>query len=103
MVLILQIVRWIEPRRDLEVIFLISSRPVQGRIGNQGDLCPHASVLHGAVQKRFGGVHVPVPAEKVRPFGPQIDGAVHNPYTVPEPYSPSSGASSNDPPSPELS
>jgi hypothetical protein len=37
----------------------------------------HASVLHRAAQKRFGGVHVPVPAEKeIDPLARFVDGAV---------------------------
>src|SRR5258708_15408014 len=42
----------------------LSHRPVRGRISVQRDLRGDARVLHRAAQKRFGGVHVPVRAEK---------------------------------------
>src|SRR5260370_145904 len=59
-------------------VFLhLSHRPVRGRIGVQRDLRWHPSALHCAPQKRFGGVHVPVPAEKeIDRLTHFVDGAI---------------------------
>src|SRR5450755_529265 len=53
----------LDATRKFAVFLHLSHRPVRSRIGVQRDLGGHASVLHCAAQKRFGGVHVPVPAE----------------------------------------
>src|SRR5882762_7455170 len=50
--------------RKFAVFLHLSHRTVRGRIGVQRDLRGHPSVVHCAAQKRFGSVHVPVPAEK---------------------------------------
>src|SRR5450432_3710662 len=63
----------LDATRKFAVFLHLPHRPVRGRIGVQGDLRGHSSVLHCAAQKRFGGVHVPVPAQK------EIDRLIHLP------------------------
>ena len=63
--------------RKLAVVLHLPHRTMRGRIGIQRDLRGHASVLYRAAEKRFGGVHVPVPAEKeIHRLARFIDGAV---------------------------
>src|ERR1700693_2923343 len=63
--------------RKFAVFLHLSHRPVRGRIGVQRDLRGHASVLHRAAEKRFGGVYVPLPAEKeIDRLARFVDGAV---------------------------
>ena len=63
--------------RKFAVFLHLSHRPMRGRVSVQRDLRGHASVLHCAAQKRFGGVHVPVPAEKeIDRLARFVDGAV---------------------------
>src|SRR5260221_2869469 len=82
MVLLHQIVQVLagsnlDATRKFAICLHLSHRPVRGRIGVQRDLRGHASVLHRAAQKRFGGVHVPVPAEKeIDCLACFVDGAV---------------------------
>jgi len=69
MVLLHQIVQVLagsnlDATRKFAIFLHLSHRPVRGRIGVQRNLRWHASVLHCAAQKRFGGIHVPVPGEK---------------------------------------
>ncbi len=69
MVLLHQIVQLLagsnlDATRKFAVFLHLSHCPVRGRIGVQRDLRGHAGVLHRAAQKRFGGVYVPVLAEK---------------------------------------
>src|SRR5712692_2113567 len=92
MVLLYQIVQVLagsnlDAARKFAVFLHLSHRPVRGCISIQCDLRWHASVLHGGAQKRFGGVHVPVPAEKeIHRLARFVDGAVQvhplsvNPY-----------------------
>src|SRR5215469_3902680 len=54
----------LDASRKFAVVLHLPHRTMRGRIGVQRDLRGHASVLHRAAQKRFGGVHVPAPAEK---------------------------------------
>src|SRR5450432_167518 len=54
----------LDATRKFAVCLHLPHRTMRGRIGVQRDLRGHASVLHCAAQKRFGGVHVPVPAQK---------------------------------------
>src|ERR1035438_2331981 len=82
MVLLYQIVQVLagsnlDATRKFAVFLHLSHRPVRGRIGVQRDLRGHASVLHCAAQKRFGGVYVPLPAEKeIDRLARFVDGAV---------------------------
>jgi len=82
MVLLHQIVQVLagadlHPPRKFAVFLHLSHCPVRGRIGVQRDLRGHASVLHRAAQKRFGGVYVPLPAEKeIDRLAGFVDGAV---------------------------
>src|SRR6266849_5851877 len=82
MVLLHQIVQVLagsnlDARRKFAVFFHLPHRTVRGSIGVQGDLRGHASVLHRATEQRFGGVHVPVPAEKeIHRLARFVDGAV---------------------------
>jgi len=54
---------WTRPRK-FAIFFHLPHRTMRSSIGVQRDLRGHPSVLHRAAQKRFGGVYVPVPAEK---------------------------------------
>src|SRR5229473_1743911 len=67
----------LHPPRKLAGLLHFPHRAMRSRIGVQRDLCGHASVLHRAAEKRFGGVYVPVPTQKEvhRPTRP-VDGAV---------------------------
>jgi hypothetical protein len=76
---------WLErtftPPRKFAGFLHLSHRLVRGRIGVQRDLRGHASVLNRAVEKRFGGVYVPVPAEKeIDRLARFVDGAVQEPH-----------------------
>ena len=67
----------LDATRKFAVCLHLSHRPVRGRIGVQCDLRGQASALHRAAQKRFGGVYVPVPAEKeIDCLARFVDGAV---------------------------
>src|ERR1035438_4409169 len=82
MVLLYQIVQVLagsnlDATRKFAVFLHLSHRPVRRRIGVQRDLRGHASVLHCAAQKRFGGVYVPLTAEKeIDRLARFVDGAV---------------------------
>src|SRR5713226_3248433 len=55
----------------------LSHRPMRGRVGIQSDLRRYTGALHRAAEKRFGGVHIPVPAEKeIHRLARFVDGAV---------------------------
>src|SRR5712691_2069669 len=54
----------LDATRKFAILLHLSHCPVRGRIGVQRDLRGYPSVLHRAAEKRFGGVYVPVPAEK---------------------------------------
>src|SRR5579864_1849380 len=91
MVLLHQIVQVLartnlEATRKFAVLLHLSHRPMRGRVSVQRDLRGHASVLHCAAQKRFGGVHVPVPAEKeIDRLARFVDGPVTGTPLVREP------------------
>src|SRR5579864_1899991 len=66
----------LHPPREVRRLHL-SRCPVRGRISVQRDLRGRASFLHRTAEKRFGGVYVPVPAEKeIDGLAPFVDGAV---------------------------
>src|SRR5215469_15215646 len=67
----------LDASRKFAVVLHLPHRTMRGRIGVQRDLRGHASVLHRAAQKRFGGVHVSVPTEKeIHRLARFVDGAV---------------------------
>src|SRR5260370_22326400 len=56
--------------------FQLSHRTMRGRVGVQSDLRGYTGALHRAAEKRFGGVDIPVPAEKeIHRLARFVDGA----------------------------
>ena len=82
MVLLHQIVQVLagsnpDATRKFAVVLHLPHRTMRGRIGVQRDFRGHASVLHRAAKKRFGGVHVSVPTEKeIHRLARFVDGAI---------------------------
>src|ERR1700694_1366799 len=77
----------LDATRKFAAFFHLPHRTMRSRIAVQRDFRGHTSVLHGSAEKRFGGVYVPVPAEKEIHRLPRfVDGAVQvypssvNPY-----------------------
>src|SRR6202140_5836336 len=93
MVLLHQIVQVLagsnlDATRKFAAFFHLPHRTMRSSIGVQRDLGGHPSVLHRAAEKRFGGVYVPVPAEKeIHRLACFVDGPVQvHPLSVKPSY-----------------
>src|SRR5260370_24285601 len=63
--------------RKFANLLQLSHRTMRGRAGVQSDLRGYTRALHRAAEKRFGGVHIPVRAEKeIHRLARFVDGAV---------------------------